>query len=65
MINEVKKYFIKYKYVEKNHNIVEDTCIVELAYTDLNMDAIRRKVVDTLDLDINPNRIEILLATLL
>ena len=40
MINEVKKYFIKYKYVEKNHNIVEDTCIVELAYTDLNMEKI-------------------------
>jgi len=65
MTNEVKKYFIKYRYREVYHDTVEDNCIVELSYTDLNIDAIKRSVADVLELDIDPNRIEILLATLL
>lgn len=65
MINEVKKYFIKYKYTETYHDTVEGNCIVELSYTDLNLDAIKRRIVDVLELDIDPNRVEILLATLL
>ena len=38
MVNELKKYFIKYKYTETYNDTVEGSCILELRYTDLNLD---------------------------
>ena len=65
MVNELKKYFIKYKYTGTYNDVVEGTCILELLYTDLNLDSIKRILADELKLDCNPLNIEILLATLL
>ena len=65
MTNELKKYFIKYKYTGTYNDVVEGTCILELLYTDLNLDSIKRILADELKLDCNPLNIEILLATLL
>ena len=65
MVNELKKYFIKYKYTGTYNDAVEGTCILELLYTDLNLDSIKRILADELKLDCNPLNIEIILATLL
>lgn len=65
MVNELKKYFIKYKYTGTYNDAVEGSCILELLYTDLNLDSIKRILADELKLDCNPLNIEILLATLL
>lgn len=65
MINELRKYFIKYKYTGTYNDAVEGSCILELLYTDLNLDSIKRILADELKLDCNPLNIEILLATLL
>ena len=65
MTNELKKYFIKYKYTETYNDTVEGSCILELRYTDLNLDSIKRILADELKLDCNPLNIEIILATLL
>ena len=65
MTNELRKYFIKYKYTGAYNDTVEGSCILELLYTDLNLDSIKRILADELKLDCNPLNIEILLATLL
>ena len=65
MVNELKKYFIKYKYTGTYNDAVEGSCILELLYTDLNLDSIKRILADELKLDCNPLNIEIILATLL
>ena len=65
MINELRKYFIKYKYTGTYNDTVEGSCILELLYTDLNLDSIKRILAAELKLDCNPLNIEILLATLL
>ena len=65
MINELRKYFIKYKYTGTYNDAVEGSCILELLYTDLNLDSIKRILADELKLDCNPLNIEIILATLL
>lgn len=65
MTNKLKKYFIKYKYTGTYNDVVEGSCILELLYTDLNLDSIKRILADELKLDCNPLNIEILLATLL
>ena len=65
MTNELKKYFIKYIYTGTYNDTVEGSCILELLYTDLNLDSIKRILADELKLECNPLNIEILLATLL
>ena len=64
-MNDFLINFIKYKYTETYNDTVEGSCILELRYTDLNLDSIKRILADELKLDCNPLNIEIILATLL
>lgn len=64
MTNELKKYFVRYKYPGYFNDSTERIQIIELYYTDLNLDSIKRIIADVAALP-NMYQIEILSVNLL
>lgn len=44
-------YFARFSYTDSNGDLIEDSSIIELSYTDLNDNAIKRKIGYTNSLD--------------
>ena len=44
-------YFARFSYTDSNGDLIEDSSIIELSYTDLNDNAIKRKIGHTNSLD--------------
>lgn len=64
MTNELKKYFVRYQYPGYFNDFTERSQIIELYYTDLNLDSIKRIIADVAALP-NMYQIEILSVNLL
>lgn len=61
-------YFARFSYTDSNGDLIEDSSIIELSYTDLNDNAIKRKIVHMNSLDekaIGYDEIKLLIVTLL
>ena len=44
-------YFARFSYTDSNGDLIEDSSIIELSYTELNDNAIKRKIGYTNSLD--------------
>lgn len=67
-MNKTKMYFARFSYTDSNGDLIEDSSIIELSYTDLNDNAIKRKIVHMNSLDekaIGYDEIKLLIVTLL
>ena len=50
-MDKTKMYFARFSYTDSNGDLIEDSSIIELSYTDLNDNAIKRKIGYTNSLD--------------
>lgn len=50
-MDKTKMYFARFSYTDSNGDLIEDSSIIELSYTELNDNAIKRKIGYTNSLD--------------